>query len=162
MKQTQLVVSKYDLVIVPDMDAVKRTALVKKELRIGILDPGYQKWNYFIDQDNNPIPGRGRKFIYDVWRPRCYISSNKVRRYFREHGGFYGHVAAFIEWRRTWELEGYHATIPDDDACWHSPDDGLGVPCSYFDDTQRRLDLWWLDHEWADDVFFVAFRELPG
>lgn len=55
------------------------------------------------------------------------------RRAAMHKAGYIGHVGAFLQWRRICGLEGWHSTIPENNACWDpgpSPglDSSLSIP----------------------------------
>jgi hypothetical protein len=157
----EIVMMAANIVVVPDLAAVELTALVKRELGL-FVEPDYERWDYYIDINSQPIPGRGLKFEALVWKPELkpdeMISSEAVRKYFRDLGAF-GHTGAFTQWRRTCGLEGSHASIPEDEACWRNPPKvDLGAPCCVLSNTRR----WFLpacvkSGWWASDSF-VAFK----
>lgn len=153
-----------NIVVVPDLAAVELTALVQRELGLTLLDQGYKRWNYYSDLRGQPIPGRGKRFESSIWNPKRkpseILSSEAIREYFRALG-FYGHTGAFIQWMRTCGLQGYHASIPEDDACWRSPSGGLHAPFSYFGNGRHELRLGWSGGGWSGSWFFVGFREVP-
>ena len=152
--------SNGNIILVPDLAAVDFTALVKRELRLTYLDPDYERWDFYRGLDGKKIPGRGKRFEPLLWTPGRQVSSEEVRSYFCERG-MIGHVGAFTEWRRTCGLQGWHASIPDDNGCWRSPDGSLYAPYSDFDGGHRRLDQDRLADDWDDYFSFVGFRELP-
>lgn len=153
-----------NIVVVPDLSAVELTALTKRDLNLTYLDTDYAKWDYYRDLDGNPIHGRCLKFEALVWKPELdpnsIISSEQARAYLRERG-FYGHVGAFTQWRgQNPDLMGYHASIPEDAACWRRADGHLCAPYSYFDGGYRELGQDWVGSDWDDDWSFVGFREV--
>jgi hypothetical protein len=76
--------------------------------------------------------------------------------------GFTGNTATFIEWITAKNPEGYYASIPEDDRCWHGPwSRGLCAPCFGRDGSDRKLSLYGLQGGWGDGWVFVAFREVP-
>lgn len=153
-----------NIVVVPDMAAVDLTALVEKELDITHLDSNHMQWDYYRGLDGSEILGRGRKYEVLIWKPDLKpnetIPYEAVRGHFKESGGFYGHAAAFTQWRRVCGLNGYHATILDDNGCYRDTSGGLCVPCSNFGDVDRKLNQRWLVDDWLVIWSFVAFREL--
>lgn len=148
-----------NIILVPDLDAVAITALAKKQCKLNYLDGDYEKWDHLTGLDNKPISGRGKKFEVLTWQPGRNVSSDQVRKYF-EDNGFSGHTAAFTAWVAQHSPEGYHASIPEDNACSRDSGDDLCAPFSYFGDGGRKLDRRWVGGDWDDRWCFVAFREL--
>lgn len=163
------------IVVVPDMAAVDLTALVEKELDLTHLGSDYRRWDYYRGLDGSEILGRGRKYEVLIWKPDLKpnetIPYEVVRGHFKDLGGFYGHAAAFTQWRRVCGLNGYHATILDALTCLDAGGD-LYVPYSGFDDGLRWLGhRWlgsaWVDRDWVDRDWhaywsFVGFREISS
>ncbi len=152
-----------NIIVVPDLAAVDLTALVQRELNLTYLDPDYANWDYYQGVDKSVIRGRGLKFEVLTWKPDLKpneaISSEEVRAHFRELNAF-GHVGAFTQWRRTCGLEGFHVSIPEDNACWRTSRGRLCAPCSIFGGGRRELGRSWLGDDWDGDWSFVAFREI--
>lgn len=153
-----------NVVVVPDLSAVELTAVAKRDLQLTHIDSDYERWDYYTGVNGLRIEGRGKKFEVLIWKPELgpndVIASKTVRGYFQEQGGFHGHAGAFTQWRRACGLQGYHASLLDDNACWRHPDGRLGVPSSYFVGGRRELYRFWLDYDWHANWSFVAFREV--
>lgn len=149
------------IIVVPDLAAVDLTALVKSELNLTYVDSMYESWNFWESGfDHLPISGRGKRFEWDLWKPGREVTPDDVCRYF-EAKGFYGHGGAFTQWRRVCGLQGHHGTVPDLRGCCHGPYKSVCVPCSYFVDNRRYLELRWVGSYWREEWSLVAFRELP-
>jgi len=157
-------VTSSSIVVVPDMAAVDLTALVEKELDLTHLDSDYRRWDYYRGNDGAEISGRGRKYEVLIWKPELApdetISSKIVSDHFKELKAF-GHAGAFTQWRRVCGLDGYHATILEDNACCRNAGGNLCVPYSNFGDGLRGLSQDWIGGVWSDGWSFVGFRELP-
>ncbi|GEM_PF-3258367 len=153
------------LIVVPDLNAVDLTALVKRDRALTYLDSDVAAWDYYRGDKGQSIPGRGWQFEALVWEPQLgsseIIPPETVRAYFRKHG-YFGHTGAFIQWRHVVDLEGYHASIPDDYACWCRSTSVLYAPYSYYDEDEdiRELAKYPLAYEWDDRWSFVGFRQL--
>ena len=152
-----------DIVVVPDLAAVDLTALVKRELDLTYIDPDYEQWDYYQGVDKSEIRGCGQKFEALVWKPDLKpdekISFEAVRAHFRELDAI-GHVGAFTQWLRTCGLEGYHASIPEDNACWPDSRGRLHAPCSIFVGGNRWLYHRWIGCGWDGYWSFVGFKIL--
>ena len=146
-----------NFVLVPDLPAIKLTALVRRKLKLTYVDPEFAEWDYHTDRNGQPIQGRGLAFEALAWTPGKVVSEDEVRSYFRDQGGFYGHSAAFMAWRRTCGLQGSHASIPEDEACWPHPD-GSVLPTSHFNHLGRELCLFGLGYNPRGEWSFVGFR----
>lgn len=164
-----------DVICVPDLSAKDLLKMVVDERAVTFLLDAYKKWNYYRDQYGGIVPGRRKRFEVMVWRPeleseRKKITSREAEKYFKLRG-FYGHVGAFIEWRRVCGLLGQYATIPPADECYFSQYARRirKVPSFNFQaidpgpsdmiDT-RRLSLEPFDCVWTSGVGFVGFRSL--
>lgn len=153
-----------NIVVVPDLSATELTALAKLELQLTYLDSDYAAWDFYMSFDGEPVEGRGKQFEVMIWKPELglheRISSEAVREHFRKLG-FYGHAAAFTEWRRNNpNLMGYHASIPEDRACLRGGGGYLSVPHSGFGVDYRKLDYGWIVSGWDGHWSFVAFRDV--
>ncbi|MFA6447117.1 MAG: hypothetical protein WCW31_02555 [Patescibacteria group bacterium] len=151
-----------DIVVVPDLAAVDLTALVEKELKLTYLESDYKRWDYYRGVDGKEIPGRGRKYEVFFFQPKSgeAVSSEAVRNYFKDLGGFYGHAGAFTQWCRVCGLHGYYATVLEDSDCYRDVSGGLGVPCSRFEVKHRELNMHWSAAGWRGGRSLVGFREL--
>lgn len=153
-----------NIIQVPDMSADELKALTKRELKLNYFDRDYAEWDFYHDVNGDPIPGRGKKFEFMIWKPELEdnetIFSEKIRRHFSP-SGFQGNTAAFTQWMRQYpELMGYHASIPENKACWRDSVGTLFVPCSFFGAGYRKLDQSLLDDAWDDTWSFVAFKAI--
>ena len=146
-------------IFVPDVEATELTAIAKQELDLTYINSDYELWDYYQGNDGKPISGRGKVFEVMMWKPGREVSTEEVRRHF-EAEGFTGHAGAFTQWRRVCGLQGFHASIPDDNGCWRRSDGALCAPYSYFSDGYRKLDHRWVNGRWDLSWSFVAFREL--
>ena len=153
-----------NIVVVPDMAALDLTALVEKELNLTYLESLYRKWDYHVGNDGTEIVGRGRRYEALIWKPELRygegISSIAVRRHFKKEKA-YGHPGAYMQWRRTCGLSGYHASIFDDRACYETPTGVLFISFSCFLEGFSAIRLQFIGTEWSRDFSFVAFREIP-
>ncbi len=150
------------IIVVPDMAAVDLTALTKKELGLTYyLDHGYAHWDYYLGNDGASVSGRGKRFQWELWSPRQRaVSSNRVQKHFAAKG-LRGHVGAFMQWCRAYRVEGYYASIPEDNGCLRAPDGRLHAPCFCLGDHFRRFGQRSVRVGWAGYWSFVGFREVP-
>ncbi|MFA6429539.1 MAG: hypothetical protein WCV84_03520 [Patescibacteria group bacterium] len=148
-----------NILLVPDLSAVALTAFAEKRLRLTRLDRGYKDWDYYRGQDGTEILGRGRWFEPLIWTPGRSVGSEEVRGYFRDKG-FHGDAGAFTAWRLTCGLNGWHASVPDDNGCWRHPGGYLCAPYSSFDGGDRGLYQGRVGGLWHVLFSFVGFREV--
>lgn len=165
MTASSAIVSDSDIVTVPDLSATELTAALRRECNLTYVDPDQAVWDFYVDLNGKPVPGRGKTYEAVVWKPSLQpgerISSEAVRRHFHALRAF-GNVGAFEAWlRQVADPTGYYATVPEDAQCWRDPAGGyLFAPYSIFDGGHRHLIQSWVGRDWGGCWSFVGFREI--
>ena len=141
-----------DFITVPDLPAPELIELVKKKHNLTGLDPDYAKYDFLYYE-------RGMTFEVKMWKPdREVVPAAEVREHFTD--GFVGNTAAFLALVAKNDLEGYHASIPEDDRLFR-PGDYPRAPHFVRDVSYRELRLSGVaPGRWHCYMCFWAFRKV--
>lgn len=139
---------------IPSISPSDLVKYAKEKADLTYVDSDFETWE-FGDYG-------GKRFEVLLWSPNKPVSSEEVRKHFKELNAD-GNVGAFTAWVAEMSPKGYHASIPSDDgACWRRDDGYLFVPYSYFGGGDRRLYHLWLGYDWYSGWSFVGFREVSS
>jgi len=156
------------IIVVPDLAPADLVFRASCEIDATHLSDEIAVWDFYRYrvEEGQPvrlIDVRGKRYEVLTWMPGEYKTTEQVREHFRTLDAD-GNTGAFLAWAMETKPQGYHISIPSDDALlWRDPESGYLSALSFnHDDDGRRLRLISVQLEWGGGRVFVAFREISA